>query len=48
MQPDSANGGTDYDYGAQDFGELPTNQANVQPSPETEEFLTTPRLKEGK
>jgi hypothetical protein len=43
----SANGGTDYDYGARDFGEVPSNQADVQPSQETKEFLKGPRSKQG-
>ncbi len=30
-----ADGGKDYDYGAQDFGDTPVNTAEAQPGPET-------------
>ncbi len=30
-----ADGGTDYDYGAQDFGETPVNTSAAQPGPES-------------
>jgi len=33
-------GGTDYDYGAQDFGDIATDTSAVQPSPEAIKFLT--------
>ena len=36
----SSSGGTDYDYGAADFGDTPTDEHQVQPSPEATEFLT--------
>jgi hypothetical protein len=40
-------GGTDYDYGAQDFGDLPKDQGGVQPAPGTVDFLIG-NEKEGK
>jgi hypothetical protein len=36
----SSSGGTDYDYGAADFGDVPTDEHEVQPSPEATKFLT--------
>ena len=33
-------GGTDYDYGARDFGDTAVDTSNVKPSPEAVEFLT--------
>ncbi len=33
-------GGTDYDYGARDFGDSATDTSAVQPSPEAIKFLT--------
>ena len=35
----STFGGTDYDYGAADFGDVPTNERDVQPSPQAAEYL---------
>ena len=32
-------GGTDYDYGAQDFGDTPEDTSAARPSPETAEKL---------
>ena len=33
-------GGTDYEYGARDFGDTAVDTSNVQPSPEAEAFVT--------
>ncbi len=33
-------GGTDYEYGAQDFGDTAMDTGEVKPSPEAIEFLT--------
>jgi hypothetical protein len=33
-------GGTDYDYGARDFGDTAVDTSSAQPSPEAEAFLT--------
>jgi hypothetical protein len=42
----TTRGGTDYEYGAQDFGDLPENEQGVEPSPESIEFLTGQNRKE--
>jgi hypothetical protein len=34
------DGGTDYEYGARDFGDSPVDTSGVQPSPEAIESLT--------
>ena len=39
-------GGTDYDYGARDFGDTAVDTSNVQPSPESVEFLLGDAKKE--
>ena len=35
-------GGTDYDYGARDFGDTAVNTSAVTPSPESIAFITAP------
>jgi hypothetical protein len=51
VQPSASSkergGGTDYNYGAQDFGDLPKDQGGIQPAPEAVDFLTG-NEKEGK
>ncbi len=37
---EAATGGTDYNYGAADFGDTPVDEKGVEPSPQTVEFLT--------
>ena len=34
-----ATGGTDYEYGARDFGDNPKNEGGIEPSPEAVDFL---------
>jgi hypothetical protein len=38
--PSAVSGGTNYNYGSQDFGDMPVKEANVEPAPEAVEFLT--------
>ncbi len=38
-QKQAFEGGTDYDYGARDFGDTAVDTSNVNPSPEAVEFL---------
>lgn len=40
LPEEKQSGGTDYDYGAQDFGDTATDTSAVQPSPEAIKFLT--------
>ena len=39
-EPQAQDGGTDYDYGAQDFGDTAADTSAVQPSPAAVKFLT--------
>lgn len=43
--PQDTDGGTDYDYGAQDFGDTPTNTA-IDPTNDTQNIPATPAVKE--
>ncbi len=38
--PAVVSGGTNYNYGPQDFGDTPVKEGSVEPDPETVEFLT--------
>ncbi len=40
-------GGTDYEYGARDFGDTAVDTSDVKPSPESVEFLRKQREREG-
>ncbi len=41
------DGGTDYEYGARDFGDTAVDTSAVQPSPETEKFMEKQKEREG-
>jgi hypothetical protein len=40
-----SDGGTDYNYGAQDFGDLPAGTSSAQPPAQTSKSETTKRRK---
>ncbi len=40
-------GGTDYEYGAREFGDTAVDTSGVQPSPETEKFMEKQKEREG-
>lgn len=45
LPEENQSGGTDYDYGPQDFGDTAIDTSAVQPSPEAIKFLTEDRKK---
>ncbi len=46
-EEEALKGGTDYDYGARDFGDTATDVSSVTPSPETEKFMEMQKEREG-